>query len=418
MTYSPEKIFHQNFLLRSRALGLIYNTERDIQRLDSRIKHSPYSAATHMTLKRGDGVGITNRKDLYPDIYTLMRVEAAAHVVGSEQNNNKTLRKALAPEAHPTIDLALESYRFMETIDHVTDDSTLSLNLSPEIFLNLYAWCEDNIAVSKDTVFFRKTPYQTSQDIFESDVYLPPSPKRLNALVTDYCNFISSDTLSPLLQASIAQFQFEALKPFDRDLDRMERLTVHYIFARRKLVESIIFPISFFPAKVKEDFYDLLMPYLADTSIQASGISPYVEKIALYTVDIAQDLLLFVISLHNAIQHMVEKWRARLGRVERGSATELLLREIAGRPVLTITQARELIGKSFSTTSDAFERLEKAGIVIPGQPIKRSRTFEAPEAIFFHDSLYRKYLPKNALAREISPPHISPGQKLYKQSNL
>lgn len=411
--YKPEKIAQQNFSLKNTTLGAVYNAERDIQRLDARIRYSRYATAVRRTLTRGDGLGILNNKLIFPDLYSVMRVEAAGFLLSPDKDTNHDLAALLSNESHPTLDKAIEAYRFIEAIDLVTGINNSELFASPENILKLYDSCDDSIRSTRKGTTFRQTPYFPPNDNTVESTYIPARPEEIESLVADYCDFINADVLSPLIQASISQFQFEAVRPFDQNLDRMERLSVHYIFANRKMLESIIFPVSFFPPQSKEEFFALLLPSLEVATIRDVSMSDLIDRLILYTVEVAQDLLLFVVSLHNALSGLVDKWKTKLERVDRGSATELLLLELAGRPVLTIKQACELIGKSFSTTSEAFERLENAGIVYTGRPIRRSKTFEAPEAIFFHDNIYRKYLPPGSIKRDIRSPLQMPELHQY-----
>jgi hypothetical protein len=77
----------------------------------------------------------------------------------------------------------------------------------------------------------------------------------------------------------------------------------------------------------------------------------------------------------------VREWRALLGRIRGGSAIDLLLRSLAGAPVLTVGSAAGLIGRSFPQTSQAIERLVLAGVLSQVKVGKRNRVFEAPAII-------------------------------------
>lgn len=400
--YHPQKIANQHFPLQNETVGMIYNAERDILRLDARIKHSPYTTAIRKTLVRGDGLGVLNIKSAYPDLYTVMRIEAAAYLLGAHQDTNETLRGLLVNETHPALDEAIEVYRFMQATEWITDAQSAHTFSTPEDLINIYTRCEIG-PLKQDAAFSLRTnplPFEGDQDSPGS--YFPPDPEEIETLLYDLCVFANANTLSPLAQAGIAQFQFEAIKPFDSNLDRMERLMMDYIFRNRKFTESITFPLNFFAAHTKDQFYDLLMPYLGETDIDETGTLPYVEKLIMYTTNASYELLQFIVTLHKILSALIDQWRARLGRVEKGSALELLLFELVGTPVLTISQARSLINKSFSTTSEAFERLETAGILRAGKPIRRNKTFEATEAIFLHDSMYRKYLPSTNQLRALN----------------
>jgi hypothetical protein len=87
---------------------------------------------------------------------------------------------------------------------------------------------------------------------------------------------------------------------------------------------------------------------------------------------------------------MEGEWRARLGQVRAGSATDLLLRALPGAPLLTAASAAELTGRSFPTVNDAIARLADADVLTQITIGKRNRVFEAKEVIDAFTSLERQ----------------------------
>src|ERR1700689_3396614 len=57
--------------------------------------------------------------------------------------------------------------------------------------------------------------------------------------------------------------------------------------------------------------------------------------------------------------------------------TDLLLRALPGAPLITVTSAAALIGRTFAPANDAIKRLEGAGILRPISVGRRNRAFEA-----------------------------------------
>ena len=76
--------------------------------------------------------------------------------------------------------------------------------------------------------------------------------------------------------------------------------------------------------------------------------------------------------------------------MRRGSAADLLVRALPGTPLLTITTASDLIGRSFQATSHAIDRLVEAGILKQVTVGRRNRAFEAPELIEAFTALERQ----------------------------
>jgi len=69
------------------------------------------------------------------------------------------------------------------------------------------------------------------------------------------------------------------------------------------------------------------------------------------------------IQIRNAVAGVLNPWRERLGRVRAKSATDLLLRQLVGAPVITVKSAASLVDRSTVQTNDAVKRLVDAGIL-------------------------------------------------------
>jgi hypothetical protein len=90
------------------------------------------------------------------------------------------------------------------------------------------------------------------------------------------------------------------------------------------------------------------------------------------------------------VEQIQHEWRAQLGRIRSGSATDLLLRALIGAPVLTVGSASRLIDRSFPQTSDAIERLMSAGVLSQVRVGQRNRVFEAPAIVNAFTDLERQ----------------------------
>lgn len=78
------------------------------------------------------------------------------------------------------------------------------------------------------------------------------------------------------------------------------------------------------------------------------------------------------------------------GRVRARSAVDVLLRVLVGAPVVTVTSASELIGRSFVQTNEAVNRLAGAGLLRQVTVGRRSRAFEAQDIIAAFGDLERQ----------------------------
>jgi hypothetical protein len=97
------------------------------------------------------------------------------------------------------------------------------------------------------------------------------------------------------------------------------------------------------------------------------------------------------------------RWRAALGGVRSGSAADLLIRALPGAPILTVTVAADLIGRTFQATNQAITRLVDAGIMTQVRVGRRNRAFEAPELITTLTDLERRLASPAADTRSSKP---------------
>ena len=102
-------------------------------------------------------------------------------------------------------------------------------------------------------------------------------------------------------------------------------------------------------------------------------------------------------SFENRVEQIEASWRVQVGQIRSGSATDLLLRALPGAPVLSVSGAAELIGRSYPQVNEAIGRLVPAGVLTQISVGKRNRAFEARDIInAFTDLERRSASPKAA----------------------
>ncbi len=98
--------------------------------------------------------------------------------------------------------------------------------------------------------------------------FIPPPPEHLEALLTDLCDFCSTDSLPTAVQAAIAHAQFETIHPFADGNGRTGRALIQVILRRRGLAPRVLPPISLVLATWSNDYIAGLTAtrYLRDAS--------------------------------------------------------------------------------------------------------------------------------------------------------
>jgi hypothetical protein len=105
------------------------------------------------------------------------------------------------------------------------------------------------------------------------------------------------------------------------------------------------------------------------------------------------------------------EWRVAVGAVRKGSAAELLVGALPGAPVVSVSSAANLIGRSFQATNQAMTRLEAAGVVRQVDVGRRNRAFEAPAVIDVFTALERQLASPTGDTRSAPPRRPAPAHR-------
>ncbi len=223
-----------------------------------------------------------------------------------------------------------------------------------------------------------------------SAAFVPPPHDLVQALLTDLVAFCNDDSLPAVAQAAIAHAQFETIHPFVDGNGRTGRVLIHLVLRRRGLAPRVLPPVSLILATWPRDYVAGLTGTRyegAPESEQAhAGLNRWIALFAGACRRAATDAGRF----EAQVRALQGSWRERLGSMRRGSAADLLVRALPGAPLVTVTTASELIGRSFQATNQAIERLVGAGILAQLTFGRRNRAFEAPEVIEAFTALERQ----------------------------
>jgi len=223
-----------------------------------------------------------------------------------------------------------------------------------------------------------------------SAAFVPPPPELVGDLLEDLCTFCNGDDLPAVVQAAVAHAQFETIHPFVDGNGRIGRCLIHLVLRRRGLSNRTLAPISLILATWSQSYIDGLIAtrYLgsADGAEASVGVNQWLGLFATACRRAVEDASTF----EDAVNRLERRWRERLGRVRADSSVDLLLRALPGAPVLTVTGAASLIGRSYQATNQAVARLVDASILRPIRLGRRNRAFEAPDVITMFASLERR----------------------------
>jgi Fic family protein len=233
--------------------------------------------------------------------------------------------------------------------------------------------------------------------------FVPPPPELVPDLLTDLCSFCDSDSLPAVAQAALAHAQFETIHPFADGNGRTGRGLIHLVLRRRGLATRVLPPISLVLATWANDYIDGLAAtrYRGPATGKEAheGLNLWIGRFAGACTRAVEDAA----SFEQRVQQIQHTWRAKLGRVRSGSATDLLLSSLPGAPVLTVNGAVALIGRSFPQTNQAIARLTQAGVLSQVTVGKRNRAFEAREIVNAFTDLERQLASPGGDTRSSEP---------------
>ena len=220
--------------------------------------------------------------------------------------------------------------------------------------------------------------------------FVPPPPEDVHDLLEDLVRFCNDDTLPALAQAAVAHAQFETVHPFVDGNGRTGRVLLHLVLRRRGLAHRVLPPVSLILATWSNDYVGGLTATRyagAPDSPQAhEGINRWVSFFASASLRAVQDARRF----EEHVRTLQASWRERSGNPRRDSAAHLLIEALPTAPVLTVSTASELTGRSFQAARQAVRQLVDAGVLTQVNVGRRNRAFEAPELIDAFTTLERQ----------------------------
>jgi Fic family protein len=220
--------------------------------------------------------------------------------------------------------------------------------------------------------------------------FVPPPRELVADLMDDLCAFCNTEDLPAVAQAAIAHAQFETIHPFADGNGRTGRAIIHLVLRRRGLAPRVLPPVSLVLATLARAYVGGLMGFRyvgSPNSTEASqGVNSWVATFAGACIRSVADATTF----ESRASSLQAQWRERLGAVRANSATDLLLRRLAGAPVLTADSAATLLGRTYKSANAAIQRLVEAGILHQFTIGRRNRAYEVPEIIDAFTDLERQ----------------------------
>lgn len=241
--------------------------------------------------------------------------------------------------------------------------------------------------------------------------FVPPPPDEVPRLPADLCAYASGDDHPALIQAALVHAQFETIHPFMDGNGRTGRALIHVVLRRRGLATRFVPPISLVLATHADRYvrgltsYDYDAP--ADSAASRQRVTDWLELFLADTARACVDAAAFALTL----EHLEQQWRDKVGRVRRGSGTDLLLSALVAVPVLTVKTAAALIDRAVPNVNTAINNLVEAGVLRQTTVGRRNRAFEVPDLLDAVTSYERGLASPVGATQQAPPVRVVPARR-------
>ena len=373
--YLPDLLAGRQFTLDGSTAADIADAEAALVRLDASAEALADTEALARLLLRAESVASSRIEGLDVGGRRLLRADAARRL-------DKAPRDVTVEEVLGNIDAMVWG------IEAVGPGSPIALDTVLETHRRLLAGTrleEHGGRIRTEQNWIGGSGYNPC-----SAAFVPPPPKDVGGLMDDLIRFCNEDTLPALAQAAIAHAQFETVHPFVDGNGRTGRVLLHLVLRRRGLAQRVLAPVSLILATWSRDYIEgLTGTRYAGTpgSPQAhEGINRWITFFVSASRRAAEDTGRF----EEHVRALQSSWSERIGTPRRDSAAHLLIGALPAAPVLTVSTAAEMTGRSLEAAGQAVHRLVDAGVLTQINMGRRNRAFEAPELIDAFTALERQ----------------------------
>jgi Fic family protein len=373
--YLPDTLADRPLSLSSQTAADVADAERAIAVLDTEAATLADTEALARILLRAESVASSRIEGLEVGARRLLRAEAAIEL-GVETAD------VTATEVLGNIDAMATA------IKRVTPGKPITLDLLLDFHQRLLAGTRLDAhagAIREEQNWIGGSSYNPC-----SAAFVPPPPGYVPDLLDDLCRFCNGDDIPAVAQAAIAHAQFETIHPFVDGNGRTGRALIHLVLRRRGLATRVLPPVSLVLATWADDYVLGLDATRyrgpARSAAARDGTDLWVGRFAAACMRAVADAA----SFEERTRQLQQSWREQLGAVRTNSAIDILLRRLAGAPVLSVSSAAGLIGRSFPAANGAITKLAEVGILRQITVGRRNRAFETPAVIEAFSALERQ----------------------------
>jgi Fic family protein len=210
--------------------------------------------------------------------------------------------------------------------------------------------------------------------------YVGPPHENVQPLLEDLCSFMTRTDIAPVAQAAISHAQFENIHPFEDGNGRTGRALIYTILRQRGEVAACVPPISLVLAAEPKNYVGGLGAY------SRGHVDNWCGLFANATARAAREAE----RLAQTIEEHQAAWLEKLGAPRSDATVRLLVSRLPAQPVIDVSAAQRLTGRSHVAVGRALQQLQDAGVLRKLNERKWGRAWECEDLLRLVDDFEKR----------------------------
>ncbi|HEY3776771.1 MAG TPA: Fic family protein [Rhizomicrobium sp.] len=322
-----------------------------------------------------------------PDLFVLMYVRKEAVLSSQIEGTQSSLRDLLAAEAQLS---SPESPRDVEeVVNYVAalnyglarlNDLPVSVRLIREIHAKLLADARGGRLTPGELRRTQNWIGPAGCQLSEA-MFVPPPPDLVPDALGDLEKFLHQSDLPLLAKIGLAHAQFETIHPFLDGNGRVGRLLITFLLCEGGVLGKPVLYLSHYFKRHRQTYYDLLQA-TRDKGAWEQWLSFFLRGVSQVSREAAETARR-ILTMREAHRSLITQ---HLG-YSAGNG-QLLLEHLYKRPIVSVSEVRDLTRTTFPAANQLVERLVKIGILaeITGRMRNRRFRYEPYVNLFNEDA--------------------------------
>jgi Fic family protein len=185
--------------------------------------------------------------------------------------------------------------------------------------------------------------------------FVPPPPHLLNDLMQKFEGYVrGNNSLPALIQIALIHYQFETIHPFEDGNGRLGRILILLGLCQHKLLNVPLINASLYFERNKQEYYDALLK-VSTSGDWSQWLLFFLEGLRVAAVESMQKLM--------ELTDLQQRYHARLQSARNSSLLLKLVDNLFIRPVITISQAAEIMDVTYQAAQNSVQKLVDAKIL-------------------------------------------------------